>query len=362
MPKRFWFLPSFGFLFGLIALAVNLWAKHHPEWVESFYSRGLFQGIRLFWEYAFGWLPIPAFYLFWACVIAYWVWVLRRLTKVKGTKAKWIYAGLRLLGFSGVLVGCFFLLWGYNYARIPVSEQLDIKVAPLDSITLWNALERETTALKNLRERLVGIDTLQISDIAFWPESVEDTVRVAVQKWLTGNGILAESKVRCRMIRPEGLLFSFGASGIYWPWVGEGNLESGMHSLRVLPAMAHEMGHAYGFGDEGVCNFIAYVALADHPNSYLAYSARLDYWGDLARACRRQYPETFRNDFLPGIPLGILADEADIRKQHAKYQELAPELRYQVYDSYLKAQGIASGMLNYNESLMLVEAWKKANQ
>ncbi|HAD11948.1 MAG TPA: hypothetical protein DCF33_05865, partial [Saprospirales bacterium] len=212
-------------------------------------------------------------------------------------------------------------------------------------------------AVTKLRAQLVGSDTTPLCDKRFWPLSAEDTVRAAVQNWLGTQGFPAASKVRGRLIAPKGLLFSFGASGIYWPWAGEGNLESGMHPLRILPAMAHEMSHAYGFGDEGVCNFIAYVSLSDHPNVYLAYTSRLDYWGDLARACRRQNPETYHKMFLPGIPQGVLADEEDIRRQHAQYQELAPAIRYQVYDSYLKSQGIASGMLNYNEVIMLVEAW-----
>ncbi|MCC7464951.1 MAG: DUF3810 family protein, partial [Saprospiraceae bacterium] len=265
----------------------------------------------------------------------------------------------RVLRFSGVVIGCFFWLWGFNYARTPLHEQLNFHPVPLDSSQLWTALNRETRMLGQLRCQLAGVDTMPLEDRNLWPSFAEDTVRLAVQTWLHKQGFPADSRVRTRMIQPQGTLFSFGASGIYWPWAGEGNLESGMHPLRILPAMAHEMGHAYGFGDEGVCNFIAYVSLADHSNTYMAYCARLDYWGDLARACRRQNPETFRNEFLPKIPEGILADEAAIRKQHAKYQELAPELRYQVYDSYLKAQGIESGMLNYNEVLMLVEAWKK---
>ena len=49
-----------------------------------------------------------------------------------------------------------------------------------------------------------------------------------------------------------------------------------------------------------------------------------------------------------------------IRIQDNKFKELAPELRYKVYDSYLKSQGIASGMLNYDEVLMLVRAWRIA--
>ena len=134
-----------------------------------------------------------------------------------------------------------------------------------------------------------------------------------------------------------------------------------MHPLRQLPAMAHEMSHGFGFSDEGACNFIAYIACSEHPNTYLAYGARLDYWNTLASACRAMNPSVYDTIFRPQIPRGIVADQRAIFDQHRQYSELAPAIRYQVYDSYLKAQGISSGMLNYDEVLMLVEAWKRKN-
>ncbi len=121
-------------------------------------------------------------------------------------------------------------------------------------------------------------------------------------------------------------------------------MESGLHPLRKMPAMAHEMSHGYGFCDEGVCNFIAYAACADHPNTYLAYCARLSYWGLLVRACRMNDPARYKNEFRPTIPAGLLADDQAIHRQHDK----------------LKAQGIKSGMRNYDEVLLLVQAWQRA--
>lgn len=352
-----WFQPANGILFGLLAIALNAAAHQFPDQTEAWYSRGFYLWIRKAWELLFAWIPWPAFYFFWTVVVAYLVYLGYRTWKQKSTVSRLGYLLVRLLAFTGFMVGSFLLLWGYNYARTPLAKQLSLQPEPLDSVQLWTALQRETREVVRLRNQLAGADTLPLSGRQLWPVSVEDTVRLAVQQWLESQGFPANSKVRGRMIKPDGLLFSFGASGIYWPWVGEGNLEAGMHPLRVLPAMAHEMSHAYGFGDEGVCNFIAYASLAHHNNPYLAYAAHLDYWGDLARACRRQYPDTFQSFYLPQIPAGVLADEEDIRRQHARFQELAPAIRYQVYDSYLKAQGIASGMLNYNEVIMLVEAW-----
>ncbi len=352
--------PGAWIIFGIATLLLNFGAHYQPEFVEHWYSRGLFQLIRLGFSGSLGWLPFPAFYLFWIGVIVFWILIYRRVPKLPGFWPKLRFWLFRLAGFAGLVVGSFFWLWGFNYARVPFKTQLHLQLQALDSTTLWRDLETETYLLDSLRTSLVGNDTAALSDERFWPPATEITVRAAVEKWLVQEKFPVHGAVRGRLLLPAGLLFKFGASGIYWPFVGEGNVESGLHPLRKMPAMAHEMSHGYGFCDEGVCNFIAYAACAVHPNAYIAYCARLSYWSMLVRACRRNDPVRYKHEFRPTIPLGILGDDQAIHRQQAKYSELAPSLRYEVYDNYLKAQGIESGMGNYDEMLLLVQAWKRA--
>ena len=351
--------PIVWIVFGLGTLLLNFWAHYHPAFVERWYSRGLFQWIRRSIDATVGQLPFPSFYLFWAGVVAFWVWVYRRRPKSATYKPKLKYWFARVFGFAGLLYGLFFWMWGFNYARIPLPKQIGLEPQPLDSTALWQELISETKALDSLRTMLVGSDTNALNDARFWPNHAEDTIREAVKKWLAGEKFPVDGRVRGRFIYPAGTLFKFGASGVYWPFIGEGNLDAGLHPLRKLPSMAHEMSHGYGFSDEGVCNFIAYAACSEHPNVYIAYCARLDYWNTLAIACKAIDGARFEQQFRKEIPAGILADQQAIRRQHGKFRELAPALRYRVYDSYLKAQGIKSGMLNYDEVLMLVRAWRK---
>lgn len=354
--------PFLGMLLGVVTLLINAWAHQYPALVEHWYSRGLFCWIRAGLDGTLGRLPFASFYLFWFFFVLFWVflWIKRPFLPILTVKIKY-WVG-HILGFLGFILTLFFWLWGFHYARSPLPQSLQIQPQPLDSTLLWQRLQEETQALDALRTQLVAADTNALNDQRFWPENAEDTIRAALQKWLVATHFPANGRVRARFIYPKGTLFAFGASGIYWPFVGEGNLEAGMHPLRQLPAMAHEMSHGFGFSDEGACNFIAYVACFEHPNTYIAYCARLDYWATLAGACRAMNPPVYDAEFKPTIPRGIVADQHAIARQHRQYGEIAPALRYQVYDSYLKAQGISSGMLNYDEVLMLVEAWKRRNR
>lgn len=343
--------------FGLLTLLLNLLAHRFPDDTEKWYSRGLFQGVRLGFDWTVGQLPVPAFYLFWAGVLAFWVVLYRRRPSLQGFRSKSRYWLVRLAGFAGLLAGLFFWLWGFNYARVPLETQMDLPVLLPDTVSLWSDLMEETRILDSLRTRLAGTDTMALDDRRFRPAGAEDTVRAAVEKWLAAEGFPTGGRVRGRFLYPQGTLFLFGASGLYWPFSGEGNVEAGLHPLRVLPTMAHEMSHGYGFCDEGVCNFIAYAACSEHPDPYIAYSARLSYWSTLARACRSHDRERFR-EYLRQAPAGILSDERAIRRQHDKFGELAPTLRPLVYDTYLKSNGIESGMRNYDKVLVLVRAWR----
>lgn len=349
-------------LFGLGTVLLQMLARYQPEWVEQWYSRGLFQGIRYVLDGTLGRLPFPPFYLFWIAVIAFWVGVYRRRPALQGFWPNFRYGMLRLAGFLGLAIGLFCWLWGFHYARVPLVTQLGLQVQPLDSTALWQELLTETLVLDSLRSSLVGADTNALEDRQFWPPRAEDTIRAAVEKWLAGENFPVGGRVRARYLYPAGLLFTFGTSGVYWPFTGEGNLEAGLHPLRQLPTMAHEMSHGYGFADEGVCNFIAYVACSEHSNAYIAYSTRLDYWRQLARACRLLDDERYKTQYRPTIPPGVLADERAVRRQHDKFGELAPAWRYQAYDRYLKAQGLVAGMDSYGEVLVLVRAWRQGRQ
>lgn len=347
-----------GLGFGILTLGLNHAAHGYPEWMERWYSRGLFPVVRLMFDRTTGRLPVPAFYLFWAGVVLYWLFKYLNRPLQIGFWPACRYWFARLAGFSGWLLALFYWLWGFNYARLPFEKQIGLTIQPLDSAVLWQDLRAETRVLDSLRRRLVGPDTNAVEDTRFWPPNAEDSVREAVKSWLIAEHFPAPGRVRGRIIYPEGTLFKFGASGIYWPFAGEGNVEAGLHALRKLPAMAHEMSHGYGVSDEGVCNFIAYAACSGHSRPYLAYCARLDYWATLARTCRMLNPDAYKTQFLPEVPVGILNDQRAIRRQNARFREFAPELRYHVYDNYLKAQGISAGMLNYDQVLVLVRAWK----
>ncbi|MCB0582976.1 MAG: DUF3810 family protein, partial [Phaeodactylibacter sp.] len=70
--------------------------------------------------------------------------------------------------------------------------------------------------------------------------------------------------------------------GLYFPFTGEGHIDAGLHPLQKPYVMAHELAHGYGFGDEGTCNFLGYLACIGSDDPVIAYIGHLNYWRTLA--------------------------------------------------------------------------------
>jgi Protein of unknown function (DUF3810) len=354
-----YFLPAFICL----SIAFRAFFRHNPDWTEKVYSRGIFQGVRYVLDYALGWLPFPLAYILFGWLFWRLAKGLRFLVAEKeiALSRRLLQSGRRLLLFLFGALALFYWLWGFNYYRIPLEQQLGLP--PRVAITtdyLKTELEAQTNLLLALRTQLQP-DSGQAIPEAFQTAQLETHVRQAVENQLKTLHFPTPGKVRGRQPFWPGFLLRFGAAGIYNPFTGECNTDQGLHFLTVPYNLAHEFCHGYGFGDEGVCNFLAYLALAQSDRPDLRYSAELDYWRELAGAYRRRLPEDYKT-IWENLPAGFHDDLANIYKKMDQYPEYFEAFRYKVYDGYLKAQGVREGMQSYSKVVLLVKAYREKNE
>ncbi|MCC6410410.1 MAG: DUF3810 domain-containing protein [Saprospiraceae bacterium] len=343
--------PSALFL-ALIARAVF---QVNPELTESIYTRGLFAGIRWLLDHTLGWLPFPSVYLLFGLML----WVLGRfivsLITMPGRDAL-LRLGFFTLNTIAGIGTLFLVLWGFNYCRLPVEKQLGLEVKNPSATALRTEFERQTAVVLKTRTKLqydtaTAIPTLRI------PLSMESDIRGMVEKKYKELGLPAAGRPRGREPFWNGFLIRFGAAGIYNPFTGEGNIDRGLYFLTKPYNLAHELGHAYGWGDEGTCTFLAYLALSASEEPLYRYSAELGYWRELASAYRRAEPEQYKVLFEQ-LPTGFVTDLVKIREAVDRYPEFFEAFRRKTYDNYLKSQGIREGMANYGKVVPLVMAWR----
>ena len=342
---------------GLAILLKNI-LSFSPELTELYYSRGLFLGVRVFIDYLLAWCPVPLIYLFISLVSYYIIRGVYRWwnTDYGEVHFKAYAAILGVLSFIGTGLFLFFILWGFNYSRIPVEDQLGFELEPLTLKELKEEFYAETEILKSLRKQIPDADTDPISTRDF-PDDMEEILREQLEAWLQLHGFSTIGRVRGRYVVPKGIFLRFSSSGLYFPFTGEGHVDAGLHPLQKAPVMAHELSHGYGFGDEGTCNFLAYVSAQDSPHPAIAYAAHLSYWRTLAINYLQYEPEAYR-EYRESLPIGIQSDLDAINEVLRRYPDIMPKLRYYAYDAYLKAQGIDEGIKNYNRVTMMVRAWR----
>ena len=217
-------------------------------------------------------------------------------------------------------------------------------------------MEQEADYLAEWRQQIPGITDSALNR-ANLPEKLEKQLRGQLESWLEKHDFPTIGRARVKRIFPKGIFLRFSSSGLYFPYTGEGQFDAGLHPLQWPFVTMHEMSHAYGFGDEGTCNFLAYLAGTTSKDPVVAYAAHLAFYRTLATNYLRYEPEAYR-EFRANLPMGIQSDLNAINQNLQAYPDIMPRLRYVAYDTYLRAQGIPEGMQNYNRVIMLVKAWR----
>lgn len=379
---------------GIITLLINALFRSNPYFTEVVYSRGIFLVIRWIWDFSLGLIPIPLLYIFVPLVLFY---LIRRWRKGKPHRqARPLINRLgsmlvSVLGLAGIALFLFYFLWGFNYNRLPVAQQLKLnpgelsdeevekeyKIATEEMIEALNAMTKDyketVTGIKlsPKNEKPVLLDSLHfarmyenmdsINEAYYYPENLESQIREHLIQQLEKYNYPTPGRPRARMIRPKGLLMQLGATGIYFPYVAEGNIDFALSRASKPNTMAHELAHAYGFGDEGTCNFWAYLTCTQADQPFIKYSGHLNYWRKVAGFYRSRNPEAYK-DAIKKLPSYIIHDLKKMDKIRKQYPGFFPRFSRAFYERYLKAQGIKEGQKSYSKVVSYVVAFRKRQE
>jgi hypothetical protein len=342
----------------IVLIIIRIVIGFFPQVVEIVYSRGLFLGIRWLIDHTTARLPFPMLYV----MIAFLGFILIknlyqwfRLYQQRALKIEKIL--LPIGNFFSVTIILFLLLWGFNYAREPLEKQLSLDTQTLDLEEIISETKWATHEINIARQTIPNIDTNAITR-DFLPPNLEDTMRQLLVKVLKQYNYPTVGNVRGRLIYPKGLLMRLGASGIYLPWIGEGQVDGALTAAQLPFVMAHELAHGYGFGDEGTCNFWGYVACMASDNAMIRYSAHLTYWRYIASEYKYFKPEAYEVFRAENLSRGVFNDLENMYAIRDKYPTIIP-FQNQAYDTYLKFQGVEEGIESYSRMVLLVKAWKQ---
>lgn len=352
MGKRDW---SWAFL-GLLALVLRYFASQHPAATDELYSRTFFPGVRNLIDLSLGRLPFPSAYLFVLLVLALLGLFIHKFRRKQGWKPRAFYTVQAASNGFGALVFFFLVLWGFNYQRTPIFQQLALQPKSLN----LQLLEEELL----LTERLASFDRGRITtdsaaiDYLMDYEVLESLVRENMGEHLEVLGLNFTGQPRTKQFPPAGFMRKMGILGIYFPFTGESYIDPSLHPLEQPFTIAHEMAHSYGVTDEGEANFIAWVVCTNSENPALRYAGHLrllryqlsDYYG--------MSPEGYE-EWTHSFSAELKNDLNAIREASKVYRPFSLELSRKSNDLFLKSQGVKAGVNSYQQLPMLAYAWRQ---
>jgi uncharacterized protein DUF3810 len=343
---------------GIFTILVRVILGNFPQIIEQYYSRGIYIGIRTIIDYTIALSPIPLIYLLIFGILCFILFrIFRKKNKQQRIKQRLTNFIFSLVAFLFGIVFLFLTLWGFNYARVPIENQIGIEPNPLSKEELFQELEISTTELINAFAKVKDYDYKVYEEFVF-KNSIEDKIRIETIKTFKELGYPTPGRIRARYLYPKGTLLRISTAGFYLPLTGECHVDPGLHPLQIPFVLAHEFSHGYGIGDEGSCNFIGYLTCKNSSNPVIRYSGLLSYWRSVASQYRRFDPDHYK-EFRSTIPQGIIDHLREINAQMDKYPDLFPAVRDATYHAYLQTQGIEEGLKNYSRVILLVNAYRK---
>ena len=242
--------------------------SNYPEFIETYYSNGLYQFTSKALRYAFGWLPFSVgdlLYTIAGIYIIRWLFINRkRITK--NTKSWFIdvFSAVSLVYFA------FHLFWGMNYYRLPLHKAIELenKYTTEELIIVTKKLiEASNTIHINISQN----DTLKIE----MPYNKKELL----SKVTNGYNEL-EQKFTHLKYKPSSVKLSIyslpltymGFSGYLNPFTNEAQVD-GMIPLYKYPTTScHEVAHQIGYAAENEANFIGCLAAIHNEDIYFKYS------------------------------------------------------------------------------------------
>ncbi|MFV8328392.1 DUF3810 domain-containing protein [Flavobacterium sp. ZS1P14] len=329
-----------------------------PEYVEHFYSNGLYPIIAKFSRIIFGTIPFSVgdfIYFIVISLILVWFW-----NKRKSWKLEWKNNLLAILSFVSVFYFLFHILWAFNYHRQPLFEKMAIKkeYSDADLLAFTKKLITKTNAVQG---QITKNDNAKVA----FPYSQEQVFEMNLNgyknlsdqySYFTYNYLSTKKSI---LSLP---LAYMGFGGYLNPFTNEAqvNYLGPMYSFPMTTN--HEMAHQMGYASESECNFIGFLASVKNDNLYVQYSG----YSTALRYCLNNWQVRDENIFkqlLKTVHPGILKNYKESDNFWKKYQTPVETGFHVFYDNFLKLNQQKDGMEGYSKFVnLMVNYYKKDNR
>ncbi|HPE83716.1 MAG: DUF3810 domain-containing protein [Aequorivita sp.] len=347
MQKR---TSAFLTLFLIVQIIALQVLKHFPEFVEKYYSQGIYPWISKISRYIFGWVPFSVgdlFYLLIAIVAIRWLY--KNLKRLRQNDQVGFFVDI--LAAVSVVYFMFHVLWGFNYYRLPLHKSLNIN----NDYTTEQLMETTNRFIEksNAMHRELGFaDSVKIE----LPYSQKEMFKKTLNGYKNLEKEFPQLALSPRSIKKSGWslgLTYMGYSGYLNPFSGEAQVNNLMKTYKFPAVACHEEAHQIGYAAENEANFIATLSTLHNDDIYMQYTGyifTLRYLiNEVARRDEAKYQE-----LLTTINPGILESYKEMRDFWESYQNPFEDFSKMFWDNFLKANNQSRGIMSYDYMVALV--------
>ena len=325
------------------------WLGQYPEFIETYYSNGIYPFISGFWRSLMGWIPFSVGDILYALLIIMGVrYIIVNRMAIKKN----------LLGFTrdiamilSVTYFTFHLLWGLNYYRQPLSQSLELgeKHSQQD---LENFVDQLVLKTNEIQFRITA-DTSKMVQVPYTKKEIMERTLEGYQSLKNKIPLFAYHQPSLKKSIFSIPLSYMGYGGYLNPFTNEAQANSALPNFRFPVICGHEIGHQLGFSAENETNFIGYLATVSNEDIYFKYSAyayALSYClNELASWDQEEFKHQY-NKLNPGVKKNY-KQVAEFWEAHENPME---PIFKSIFNTFLKANNQKDGIKSYNAVVTLL--------
>lgn len=324
----------------LAAAALAALAPLPPRFVEAWYSRGFYPALQARLTPVSNLIPASLLDVAIAALLLLVVWRLFVRVRRAGLIRTAIRLPMTVIGTAAVLYLAFLMLWGFNYHRVPLEDQLDLDASRVTPMAL-RALAHEAVARVN-----------ELHAPAHRAPAGAGLTRDALSSALRRIG--AEDRVVPAVPKRSllQLYFRYAAiDGMTDPFFHEVILHPDLAPFERPFVLAHEWAHLAGYASEDDANLIAWLACREG-DALARYSG----WLAIYEHTMAAMPRPDRRAFADALADGPRQDLKIAAARYARSQPAVRTMARDTYNVYLKAHRVEEGIASYDRVVRLLLA------
>ncbi len=345
-------------VFLVVQIGFVYYLRQHPVLVEQYYSNGIYSYIASFLRILFGWIPFSVgdvLYFFAGLWLVY-----KSIRFIKSKAKNWKYSILHFTAILSVVYFVFHLLWGFNYYRLSLSENLNLPLKKYDLEDLTLVTEKLLINVQETHFKLTQNDTLPVKVKESLPELLlySDKAYSNLSKRYPQLNY-PYGKVKKSLYSLP--LTYMGFSGYLNPFTNEAQVNYMVPKYNIPIVATHEIAHQVGYAKESDANFIGYLACINSDNLLLEYSADLMALNYCLNAIYVSDKEIYK-EIVGRIPKGVRLNYRESRRFWRYYKNPVEPYFKKFYDAFLKSNNQRHGIKSYSKMVSLLIAYDKKKE